>query len=80
MYGAFARNGAYALFGALFAAVVKEIIGPLIDILGPEAQGSAYLRGVNALSNNVLLVILLACVFAVVTRAIFERQIAGGVR
>lgn len=79
MYGALARNGAYALFGALFAAVVNEIIAPIIDVLGPEAQGSAYLKGVQALEGNVLLVILLACVFGLVTRAIVERQLAGGV-
>jgi hypothetical protein len=79
MYGALARNGAYALFGALFAAVVSEIITPIINVLGPEAQGSAYLRGVQALNSNVLLVILLACVFGLVTRAIVERRVGGGV-
>lgn len=79
MYGAFARYGAYALFGALFAAVVSQIVGPLIDVLGPEAQGTPYYAGVTALNENVLLVILLGCVFGVVTRAIVERRVTGGI-
>jgi large-conductance mechanosensitive channel len=79
MYGALARNGAYALFGALFAAVVREIITPLIGALGPEAQGSAYLRGIQAVSDNVLLIIILGCVFGVITRAIVERRVSGGI-
>jgi hypothetical protein len=79
VYGAFARYGAYALFGALFAAVVSEIIGPMIDVLGPEAQGTPYLAGITAVNDNVLLVILIGCVFGVVTRAIVERRVTGGI-
>lgn len=78
MYGALARNGAYALFGALFASVASEILTPLIDALGPEASGSPYLAGLRALNDNVLLLILIACVFGVVTRAIVERRVSGG--
>jgi hypothetical protein len=79
MYGAFARYGAYALFGALFAAVASEILGPMIDVLGPEAEGTPYLAGIEAVNGNILLVILIACAFGVVTGAIVERRITGGV-
>jgi hypothetical protein len=79
MYGAFARYGGYALFGALFAAVASEIFTPMIGVLGPEADGTPYKVGIQAVESNVLLIILIGCVFGVVTRAIIERRATGGI-
>lgn len=80
MYGALLRNGGYLAFGALFAAVVQRIVSPFIDILKPAADGSAYLRGLEALNSNYLLIIILAVAFAVMARAVVESKLPGGVR
>lgn len=78
MYGAYARYGASALFGALIAAVLQTILQPFLDILEPDAAGTPYYNGLTVVSDHALLVILIGCVFGVITAAIIERQYAGG--
>lgn len=80
MYGALLRNGGYLAFGTLFAAVINTIISPFLTILKPAAQGSQYYRGLEALNNNYLLIIILAIAFAVIARAVVEANLPGDVR
>ena len=81
MWGLLLRNGAYAVFGALFAAIVARVIGPLLEAgLGPEADGTPLESWLLLFtdSSNVLLVILLSAALSVIVGAIVERRVANG--
>jgi hypothetical protein len=74
MWGAYIRYGAYALFGALIAAVIEMLVQPLIDVLTPAADGTIVLQSLVIVRDHTLLIILLACALGVLYRAIIERE------
>lgn len=77
MYGALLRNGLYLAFGALFAAVIRELLAPFVSYLQPYAQGTAYFEGLQAVEGNVLLIMILAVGVGVITRAVVESRLPG---
>jgi len=80
MFGAVIRAAAQALFVALLAAVATRVLSPLFDFMaaGPAQSDDLLLGSLQAASDNLLLVALLALVLTLLARAVVEARVGGG--
>jgi hypothetical protein len=80
MFGAVLRAAPQALFVALLAAVGARVTQPLFDFMaaGPAESDDLLLGSLQAASDNILLVAILALVLTLIARAVVEARIGGG--
>lgn len=80
MFGAFARAAPQALFIALLAAILARVLDPILEFTldSPNAtQNDMIIAGLQAASDNFLLVGLIALAVALLARATIEASIGG---
>lgn len=80
MFGAILRAAPQALFIALLSAVFARVLSPIIDFIlqSPNAdQNDLLISGLQAASDNFILVGLVALALVLLTRAVLESQIGG---
>lgn len=80
MFGVILRAAPQALLFALLAGVLARIVGPLLDftLQSPNAnQSDLLIAGLQAASDNFLLVGLISLAVVIIARAVLESQIGG---
>lgn len=70
MFGAYVRAAATLAFAVLAAAVLKFLVSPFLEYLGPES--SLLYRSFNGLAENALIIMLIAVGAGVIARAVRE--------
>jgi hypothetical protein len=80
MFGAVLRAAPQALFMALLAAVAARVTDPLFDFMasGPAQSDDLLLGSLQAATDNILLVGVLALILTLLARAVIEARIGGG--
>jgi Mg/Co/Ni transporter MgtE len=77
MLGAIARAAPGALFAAVIAAVLSRALGPLLDIMleaDAATESEPLISGLQAASNNFLLVGIIGLLLTLIGRAIVEAR------
>lgn len=80
MYGVILRAAPQALFIALLAAVLSRILDPILEFTleSPNAAESDLLiSGLQAASENFILVGLISLALVIIARAVLESEIGG---
>lgn len=80
MYGVILRAAPQALFIALLAAVLSRVLDPILEFIlaSPNAEESDLLiSGLQAASENFILVGLIALALVIIARAVLESEIGG---
>lgn len=80
MFGALVRAAPSALFMALLAAVLSKVLSPMIDVMTAAdgvTEQSNLVAGLISVSNNALLVGLLALLLTLIARATVEKSLGG---
>lgn len=72
MFGRFVQAAGAIAFAVLMAALLRFVVPFFLDFLGPE--DSLLYRSFSGLSENVLLVMLLAVGAGVIARAVVESR------
>jgi hypothetical protein len=70
MFGAYARAALTIAFAVLIAAVLQFVVNPLLAFLGPES--SLLYRSFSGLTENALIIMLIAVGAGVIARAVTE--------
>ena len=80
MFGAIVRAAPQALFVALLGAVTARVANPLIAqaAAGSATKQDTLLAGLVTLTDNFVLVGILALLLTLLARAVLEAQVAGG--
>lgn len=80
MFGAVLRAAPQALFLALLAALAARITQPLFDFMaaGPATSNDLLLGSLQAATDNMLLIGVLALLLRLIAAAVVEARIGGG--
>jgi hypothetical protein len=81
MFGVLIRAGPQALFMALLGAILARILSPLIGFMtaGPATEDDLLINALTAVSENYILMGVLALVITILATAVLESR-AGAVR